>query len=311
MQRLDEIFDLRYGHSLELNALTKVTPPLGVNFASRAMRNNGITARVLTSAVPGKAGEITVALGGNGVLSSFVQPEPFVCGRDVMILSPKDPTMTLVEKLWWCRCIWENRYRFSYGRQANRTLGSLLVPTEIPQWVREASVQPVSWSDVADFGLVTGSYSNTCDDLIPLTDLFDIEGGHALTLNKLTACAAPDGVNFISRKTKDNGIAGRVLVPAGITPAPAGTLSVALSATPLATFYQDEPYLTAYHVAVLKPRTPMSVGEMLWWKLVIESNMYRYSYGRQANRTLASLLVPAAPPTFVNDVLANRESADA
>lgn len=42
--------------------------------------------------------------------------------------------MTTVEKLWWFRCIWVNRHKFSYGRQANRTLGSLLVPDEAPEW---------------------------------------------------------------------------------------------------------------------------------------------------------------------------------
>lgn len=303
MQRLDELFDLRYGHSLELNALTQVAAPDGVNFVSRAMRNNGVTARVKTSVEPGPAGDITVALGGNGVLSSFVQPEPFVCGRDVMILSPKDPSMSLAEKIWWCRCIWQNRYRFSYGRQANRTLSSLVVPLEVPDWVRNAAVPTLSWTNVSDFGQAIGTYERAPSDLVPILELFEIDAGHALTLNRLTPAEAPDGVNFVSRKARDNGIAGRVLVPDGVVPAPAGSLSVALGATPLATFFHAEPYVTGFHVAVLRPRFQMSVGELLWWKIAIEANKYRYSYGRQANRTLASLLIPAAPPEFVAEVL--------
>lgn len=306
MRRLDDIFVLRYGQSLELNALKQVAAPAGVNFVSRAMRNNGVTARVLTSVEPAEAGCVSVALGGNGVLSSFVQPEPFVCGRDVMILTPKDPEMTLTEKLWWCRCIWENRHRFSYGRQANRTLGSLMVPDELPDWVIGAKVPELSYDSVADWGLVTGKYPHSPSDLVPVSVHFEIEYGHGLTLSHLNQVDAPDGVNFVSRKTRDNGISGRVLVPAGVTPAPAGTLSVALSATPLATFYQAEPYVTGYHVAVLHPKTKMSLGELLWWKAAIEANKYRYSYGRQANRTLASVLVPGAPPQFVVDELARR-----
>ncbi|ALG29553.1 hypothetical protein AOZ07_11560 [Glutamicibacter halophytocola] len=311
MQRLDDLFDLRYGQSLELNALKQVAPPRGVNFVSRAMRNNGVTARVSTTADPGPTGAITVALGGNGVLSSFVQPEPFVCGRDVMILTPKDPTMSLAEKLWWCRCIWQNKYRFSYGRQANRTLGSLIVPSEVPNWVHETPIPSLAWADVSNFGLVTGIYPGSYDDLVPITAHFDIEYGHALSLSRLVQVEAPRGVNFVSRKTKDNGIASRVLIPEGITPAPAQTLSVALGATPLATFFHSEPYLTGYHVAVLRPKTEMSVGELLWWKIAIEANKYRYSYGRQANRTLSSLLVPAAPPAFVSDILKDRDGVAA
>lgn len=140
MRRLDEIFDLRYGHSLELNVLTKVKAPAGVNFVSRAMGGNGVTSRVEVTGPVGQPGEITVALSGNGVLSSFVQPEPFVTGFHVMILTAKDPQMTTVEKLWWCRCIWENRHRFSYGRQANRTLATLLVPDAAPEWVADAKI---------------------------------------------------------------------------------------------------------------------------------------------------------------------------
>lgn len=128
--RVDELFALRYGQSLELNRLEKVRAPEGINFVSRASKNNGVTARVTSepSWQLGAPGELTVALGGNGVLSTFIQPEPFVCGRDVMILSPHDSAMSDAEKLWWARCIWENRYRYSYGRQANRSLGGLVLP---------------------------------------------------------------------------------------------------------------------------------------------------------------------------------------
>ena len=311
MKRLDELFDLRYGHSLELNALKQVEAPAGVNFVSRAMGNNGVTARVAVDAIPAEAGEISVALGGNGVLSSFVQPEPFVCGRDVMILRPQNPKMPLVERLWYCRCIWENRHRYSYGRQANRTLGELLVPSELPQWVKNSTVPVLSWHTVADLGTVRGTYVGSFDENISIRELFDIEYGHSLSLNKLERVEAPEGINFVSRKTKDNGIAGRVLPPADVEPAPAGSLTVALSATPLTTFYQSEPYLTGYHVAVLRPKMPMSVGELLWWKTAIEANKYRYSYGRQANKTLGDLLLPACPPLFVSELLTQWESGSA
>ena len=138
--RVDEIFDVRYGHSLELNRQVKVVPPDGVDFVGRAARNNGVTARIAlpSGVVPGEPGEITVALGGQGgAMASFVQQSKFVCGRDVAILTPKDSAMTLGEKLWWCLCLWTNHYRYGFGRQANRTLSSLLLPSEVPSFVQE------------------------------------------------------------------------------------------------------------------------------------------------------------------------------
>ena len=45
-----------------------------------------------------------MALGDDDVHSSFVQLEPFVCGRDEAILRAKNSTKSLDEKIWWCRC---------------------------------------------------------------------------------------------------------------------------------------------------------------------------------------------------------------
>jgi hypothetical protein len=45
--------------------------------------------------------------------------------------------MTNDELLFYCCCIRANQYRYSYGRQANRTLKQLQIPsrTAIPRWV--------------------------------------------------------------------------------------------------------------------------------------------------------------------------------
>ena len=146
-RRVDELFHIRYGHSLELNRLTKVEAPQGVDFVGRAAVNNGVTARVLvpSGTKPGSAGEITVALSGEGgCMAAFVQSSAFVCGYHVAILSPIDGRMTLGEKLWWCTCLWANHYRYGFGRQANRTLASLLLPPYVPAYVHESLTALVS-----------------------------------------------------------------------------------------------------------------------------------------------------------------------
>ena len=146
-QRVDELFLIRYGHSLELNKLATVEAPLGVDFVGRAATNNGVSARVLLppGIQPGSAGEITVALSGQGgCMAAFVQPAPFITAYHVAILSPIDASMTLGEKLWWCTCLWANHYRYGFGRQANRTLASLLLPSFIPSFVHDSLAALVS-----------------------------------------------------------------------------------------------------------------------------------------------------------------------
>jgi hypothetical protein len=272
-QRLDQIFDLRYGHSLELNVLEQVMPPDGVNFVSRAMGSNGVTARVVVDIEPAKPGEMSVALGGNGVLSTFVQPEPFVCGRDVMILTAKDPSMMVSEKLWWARCIWENRYRFSYGRQANRTLGSLLVPAEVPGWVystelpthdglAKAAGDPVAFIDPTGAGWHE----------FQLQDLFEVKKGRRVT----KADRSHGATRFIGASDKNNGITDLAdLVPIF----PSGTLTVAYNGSVGSTFFQNQDYFACDDVNVLVPKYPMSRWIQLFIATIIKHSRYRFTYG--------------------------------
>ena len=130
---IDDLFDVFYGTDLELNRLTK--SKIGINFVSRTAKNNGVSAVVelLKDVKPLDAGLITVA-GSGSVLSTFVQIKPFYSGRDLFCLRARKP-MTLREKLFHCMCIQENQYKYSFGRQANRTLKLLELPEEIPSWI--------------------------------------------------------------------------------------------------------------------------------------------------------------------------------
>jgi hypothetical protein len=130
---------MEYGHSLELNRLEQLSGRDAVNFVGRAARNNGVTSKVapISSIAPASAGTITVALNGQGGAGvAFLQPFPYYCGFHVMILTPRLP-MTEQELLWWATCISANRFRFGFGRQANRTLKGLKLPapTTTPSWV--------------------------------------------------------------------------------------------------------------------------------------------------------------------------------
>lgn len=164
--RVSDLFTVSYGQSLELNKLSRVEAPEGVNFVSRSSKNNGVTARVEIDPQwkLGLPGQLTVALSGNGVLSTFIQPEAFVCGYHVAILQAKDAAMSDSEKLWWARCIWENRYRYSYGRQANRSLGTLVLPG-LPNFASSKDTTAKIVADMRDSLLqVTGEFLEDKDE---------------------------------------------------------------------------------------------------------------------------------------------------
>lgn len=69
--------------------------------------------------------------------------------------------MSLDMKLYYCLCIEANAFRHStYGREANRTLKNLLLPSieMIPDWVEGTSARAVEELS-RDLGAVIGIYT--------------------------------------------------------------------------------------------------------------------------------------------------------
>jgi hypothetical protein len=150
--RLDELFDVKYGSNLELNALHK--DEHGINFVSRTAKNNGVSAKVkpISGLDPIPAGVLTVA-GGGSVLETFLQNKPFYSGRDLYYLIPKTG-MSDTQKLFYAFCIRTNKYKYNYGRQANKTLRSIMIPdlSEVPDWI-ELSVKKIKKNVIKNIGL--------------------------------------------------------------------------------------------------------------------------------------------------------------
>ena len=81
-----------------------------------------------------------------------------------------------------------------------------------------------------------------------------------------------------------------------------GLITVALGGSTLSSFVQSNPFYTAQNIDVLTPLAAMSLDVKLYYCLCIEANRFRYStFGREANRTLKYLRVPAPEhtPTWV------------
>jgi len=134
---IGDLFIIKYGVNLELNACEEVTDKndSNVNFVSRTEDNNGVSSRVtiIEGVEPQKEGVISIA-GGGSVLSTFLQKEPFYSGRDLYTLEGKEE-ISDAAKLFIITIIEQNKYKYSYGRQANKTLPDieLLLPIKHDQ----------------------------------------------------------------------------------------------------------------------------------------------------------------------------------
>lgn len=279
MPKINDLFNLDYGHSLELNRLEQSVDSDAVNFVGRAARNNGVTARVkpIDGLSPSPAGAITVALNGQGGAGvAFLQPFPFYCGFHVMVLTPKKP-MTEQEKLWWVACITANRFRFGFGRQANRTLKDLNLPEpeEIPEWVAIVDPDCYKGAELA----ASNNFIKLRDvsewKTFSLNELFDIRKGQRLT----KANMIPGVVPYIGASDTGNGVTARI----GQVPIhKGGTISVSYNGSVAEAFYQPEPYWATDDVNVLYPRGfKLTPETALFICTLIRLEKYRFNYGRK------------------------------
>ncbi|MDR0472815.1 MAG: restriction endonuclease subunit S, partial [Treponema sp.] len=141
------------------------------------------------------------------------------------------------------------------------------------------------------------------NDLVPVSELFTINYGNSLELINMEQCHStdPQAIPFVSRTESNNGISAFVEREYDIITNPAHTLSVAVGGSVLSTFYQPLPYYTGFHVLVLSPKQSMTILEMLCYAKLINSNKYKYNYGRQANKTLKDIFVPSEISTAISN----------
>lgn len=275
MISLDSLFNVSYGTSLELNRLS--TDENGFYFVSRTAKNNGVSSKIscLLDINPIEAGVITVALGGS-VLETFLQPDPFYTGFHIAVLRPR-VEMSDAVKLYYCACIRANRYKYSYGRQANRTLKNILIPDipDIPKWVHDADASIFEGADAPIRAVPAVPELNTLDwGLFVLSDLFDIRKGKRLTKANMSKGLTP----FIGSTDSKNGVTafvGQTAIHQG------NTISLSYNGSVAEAFYQPEAFWATDDVNVLYPNFKITPEIALFICTVIRQEKYRFNYGRK------------------------------
>lgn len=273
MDKLSAIFDIKYGNGFELNRLT-TNIHSGINFISRTARNNGVSAKVETipEVVPFKSGLITVSLGGS-VLEAFLQISDFYTGYHIFCLSPKID-LSEKQKLFYCLCIRANKYRYSYGRQANKTLGDILIPSisEIPAWVEKMQM-PIIPSNKSLINK-TFNLNTTTWKYFRYDNLFSIERGKGIRIKDIVDGSTP----FVTSIDSNNGISAYV----DSKPMHNGdTITVNRNGSVAEAFYQPKPFCSTEDVHVFNPKFKINKYVAFFLVTLIRMEKYRYSYGRK------------------------------
>lgn len=275
MNKLSDLFDVRYGNSLELNRL-QTCGPEGVTFVSRKSTNNGVSAYVkpIDGVDPNPAGELTCAMSGNGVLSTFIQERPYYTAFHVACLTPKYD-FSKEELLYYCACIKANRYRYNYGRQANRSLRNLILPSreDIPEWVGQIDLNRY---DEAPKPVIPANIELFTDtwQAFKIEDLFEIEPIRPVNRNKVSDGTTP----LVTSTAKNNGIIAYV----DHEPTqPGNVITVSRNGSVGEAFYQANPFCASEDIRVLRPKFPLNSYTALFLTTVIRLERYRFGYGRK------------------------------
>lgn len=273
--KISELFHVEYGINLELVncQLTTTEDATHINFVARTANNNGVVGAVkpIPGKVPHPAGVLTCA-GGGSVCSTFVQKEPFYSGRDLYILTPKRE-MSLQEKLFYCMCIQNNAYRYSYGRQANKTLKSIEIPDVVPAWVNSTLISPIR----TDVPISEHSFSGETWKEYRMGNLFRFVKGKRLTKEDMIE----GSTNYLGAISENNGVRQHIQVePEYISSA--NCITVNYNGSVGEAFYQHEPFWASDDVNVLyADGWEMNKYNALFIVTVIKANRYRFSYGRK------------------------------
>ena len=216
-----------------------------------------------------------------------------------MVLTAKQP-MSDTEKLWWVMCITANRFRFGFGRQANRTLKDLDLPdaSSMPSWVDS--------TDVSTYAGIEAALSN--EPLLPLhpaewksfryDEVFNIRKGYYN--KKPPTTEAVNGIPFIGATEFENGITSYVTEedlriysrdgtfradePLGRKLFPGECITVSNNGSVGEAFYQPVPFTCSHDVNplyLLDRTVPLTPSLGLFLSTIIRADKYRWGYGRK------------------------------
>lgn len=278
---LKELFKPIYGVNLELIHLEECNKndDESIRFVSRTENNNGVSAYVkkIIDIAPNPAHTISVAVSGS-VLSSFYQDDEYYSGRDLYYLVPKIK-MSKEEMIFYAFCIKANKYKYNYGRAANRTLKDIPIPAEMPAEFRNISLNkiPIPSSQRLlnkDIELKIENWKS-----FQLKELFDITGSKTTPVLELEEHGTGK-YPYVTTQATNNGVGGfydyyteeeNVLT---VDSAVLGYCS-----------YQPLEFSASDHVEKLIPKFSMNKYVALFLTTVINLEQHRYNYGIKCSQT--------------------------
>ncbi len=274
--KISDLFEVKYGVNLELINSNEVPQRSegAVCFVSRTENNNGVSAFVekIDDIKPISAETLTVA-GGGSVLATFLQPYEYYSGRDLFYLTPKRK-MSEREMIYYSICIKRNRYRYSYNRQANKTLRDLFIPAKVPDKFFKLEIDELNTKSVSN---EKHSISDKKWEWFNLGDLFIFEKGERLTKLDRTE----GNTSLITAGENNNGVSEYISLENFKDKKKLFENKITVDMF-FNVFYHDYKYFSDDNIHTLIPiNFESNKYNSLFLVTVLSKLKYKYAYGRQ------------------------------
>lgn len=268
MIRLDEVFDIYYGVNLEVVNCEIVEK--GMPFVSRQSTNNGIVCHVKPiNIIPNPEKTLSIAASGS-VLSTYYHKYQYYSGRDVYIAQPKHE-LSDVEMLFYCYVIEQNKYRYNYGRQANRTLKDILVPSyeELPYYINKVNTLP-SFNKTP---ISSNKISNNTENWkwFVVGELFEC----STTSHTIQQETIKGNTPFVTRSALNNGVSG-FINDENLSIYEGNCITI--GAEGIVAFFQPKTFATGVKVYTIR-HSKMNVYNAMFIITILNLENYRYNYG--------------------------------
>lgn len=310
----DKLFIIDSGNKFDKSKMTAINP--NINFIGRSSVNNGITcvADKINDIEPYKAGNLTIALGGEYLGSCFVQEKDFYTSQNVNVLIPRWNMSDYVKRFISYVIFKESRtYYKAFEDELNRHITtdlSILLPVDdkgIPNWMyMEDYIKSVELS--AKTRLETLAHAKEKKTKIDITgfksfvvgELFDI---HPTCSYKMTNSALIDGGEnpVLANSAYNNGVGGYSSLQ---TTEKGNMITFSDTVDANTIFYQENDFIGYSHVQGL-----YSIGRyagcwtkysLLYFTFIFKARAKTkgFDYGNKFRRDIASKLDVLLP---VND----------
>lgn len=297
---LEKLFEINSGNDLDLNKLQLCKN--GINYVSRNRNNNGVVASVamIDGQIPNEAGTISVALSSSSTLFAFLQDKPYYTGYHVAVLKART-NMTKNMKLFYCTCLIANRYKYNWGRQANKSINKLKVPdiSEIPDWTESVEIKDLTYLSNKQ-SEKNMNFFNHSESYFKLISNEQEKGLFTSVRGSMYQNSTEFKKEFkvITSSSENNGTSKEKKMSKKFHSK--NVISLSANGESCDAFYQNEEFIATDDVHILYPNFELNPYIALYLCTVIRCNKSKFNYARKLNNGRLDKLYIKLPVTKDN-----------